>query len=183
MNSFAQPLETDRLILRLPQREDFDAYAELLGDEEASRYIGGPLLRTAAWRKFLQMPGAWAMQGYAMFSVIDKSDGAWLGQLGPWQPEGWPGTEVGWAFHRAAWGKGYATEAAIAAIDWTFAHLGWTEIIHCIDPDNVASQKLAIRLGSSKLRPGKLPAPYEAAPVDVWGQTREQWFAQRGARA
>ena len=68
--------------------------------------------RAAAWRKFLQMPGAWLIQGFGMFAVIEKASGEWLGNIGPWQPEGWPGTEVGWALRRVAWGKGYADEAA-----------------------------------------------------------------------
>ncbi|HET9189861.1 MAG TPA: GNAT family N-acetyltransferase, partial [Rudaea sp.] len=98
-------IETARLILRLPRIEDFDGYAELHADEEAARHIGGALPRAAAWRKFLQMPGAWMVQGYGMFCAIDKTSGEWLGQAGPWFPEGWPGTEVGWAFRRSAWGK------------------------------------------------------------------------------
>ncbi len=174
-------IETARLILRLPQREDFDAYAEMIGDEEAARYIGGHLPRAAAWRKFLQMPGAWAIQGFGMFSVVDKASGEWLGQLGPWKPEGWPGNEVGWAFRRAAWGRGYATEAAEAAIDWAFARLGWDDMIHCIDPANRASQALAARLGSRSRGRGRLPAPYEDSPTEIWGQTRTQWLS-RGAR-
>jgi RimJ/RimL family protein N-acetyltransferase len=173
-------IETARLILRPPQREDFDGYAELIGDEETARYIGGHLSRDAAWRKFLQMPGAWMVQGFGMFSVIDRADGRWLGQLGPWKPEGWPGNEIGWSFRRDVWGKGYATEAGVAAMDWAFDHLDWTDVIHCIDPDNVASQKLASRLGSSKLRQGRLPAPYEDHVTDIWGQTWEQWRAKRG---
>ncbi len=71
-------LETQRLTLRLPRAEDFDPYAALQGDPEASHFIGGPLSRPAAWRKFLQMPGAWAIQGFAMFAVIDKASGQWL---------------------------------------------------------------------------------------------------------
>lgn len=168
-------IETARLILRPPQREDFDGYAELIGDEETARYIGGHLSRAAAWRKFLQMPGAWMMQGFGMFSVIGKADGRWLGQLGPWKPEGWPGNEIGWSLRRDAWGRGFATEATVAAIDWAFDRLGWGDIIHCIDPDNLASQKLAERLGSTKLRTARLPAPYEDHTTDIWGQTREQW--------
>ncbi|HEY0199930.1 MAG TPA: GNAT family N-acetyltransferase [Rhodanobacter sp.] len=175
-------IETERLILRPPQCEDFDGYAELIGDEETARYIGGHLSRAAAWRKFLQMPGAWVVQGFGMFSVIDKVAGRWLGQLGPWKPEGWPGNEIGWSFRRDAWGKGYATEAGMAAIDWAFDRLGWTDIIHCIDPGNIASQKLAERLGSSNLRPGRLPSPYEDHVIDIWGQTREQWQAKRQQR-
>lgn len=180
MSSSAGPtIETDRLLLRLPRLEDFDAYAELIGDEETARYIGGHMPRAAAWRKFLQMPGAWAVQGYAMFAVVEKASGRWIGNVGPWQPEGWPGTEVGWTLNRHSWGKGYAREAAIATIDWAFEHLGWTDVIHTIHPDNTASQKLAQRLGSVNRGAGKLPAPYEDAPVEVWGQSREQWLARR----
>lgn len=172
-------LETNRLILRPPQIGDFERYAEMLADEDASRYIGGQLPRAAAWRRFLQMPGAWAVQGFAMFSVLDKARGRWLGQLGPWRPEGWPGNEVGWSFHPDAWGRGYATEAAVAAIDWAFDTLGWDRVIHCIDPANLASQRLAQRLGARNLGPGRLPPPYEDAPTNVWGQSREQWRARR----
>ncbi|MCA1714389.1 MAG: GNAT family N-acetyltransferase [Gammaproteobacteria bacterium] len=172
-------IETERLLLRLPTAQDFDGYAELLADEDACRYIGGHMPRAAAWRKFLQMPGAWAIQGFGMFSVLDKASGQWLGQMGPWQPEGWPGTEVGWAFRRSAWGKGYATEAAIAAMDWAFDHLDWTDIIHSIDPGNHASQALARRLGSHNRGPGRLPAPFQDVATEIWGQTREQWRARR----
>jgi len=177
----APTLETGRLLLRVPRMEDFDRYAEMLGDEQAARYIGGRLPRAAAWRRFLQMPGAWALQGFAMFSVVEKSTGRWLGQLGPWKPEGWPGNEVGWSFHPDAWGNGYAVEGATAAIDWAFDNLGWADVIHCIDPDNVPSQRLAQRLGSRNRGPGKLPAPYEGSPTDVWGQTREEWRARHGS--
>lgn len=172
-------LETRRLILRLPRIEDFDAYAQMHADEDAARYIGGTLLRAPAWRKFLQMPGAWMVQGFAMFSVIEKASGRWLGQAGPWQPDGWPGTEVGWAFHPSAWGKGYATEAATAAIDWAFEHLGWSEVIHSIDPGNAASQALARRLGSVNRGLGKLPPPFESVVIDIWAQSREQWLSRR----
>lgn len=179
MLSDSPRIETARLILRLPATTDFDGYAELHADEEAARHIGGALPRGAAWRKFLQMPGAWMVQGFAMFSVLDKASGQWLGQCGPWYPEGWPGTEVGWAFLRSAWGKGFAREAAIATIDWAFANLGWTEVIHSISPENAPSQALARRLGSRLLRQSSLPEPYADHIVDVWGQTREEWLARR----
>lgn len=170
-------LETARLILRPTAAEDFDFWAALMADE-ASKFIGGPQPRAAAWRGFVSMAGSWAIQGYAMFSVIEKASGLWIGRVGPWVPEGWPGTEVGWAIAKDAYGKGYATEAAAAAIDWAFDALGWTEVIHCIDPENVASQKVAERLGSANRGPGQMPAPYEAYPVEIWGQTREQWRAR-----
>ena len=176
-------LETERLILRLPRPEDFDAYAELQADSEASRYIGGVLTRPAAWRKFLQMPGAWVIQGYAMFSVIEKASGEWIGNVGPWQPEGWPGTEIGWAFRRCAWGRGFAFEAATVAADWAFAQLGWARMIHSIVPDNQASQKLARRLGSHVSGPGRLPSPFEHVEIEIWEQSAAEWRARRGSLA
>lgn len=179
--SAVQTIETERLLLRPPLREDFEGFADLNADPEAARYIGGHMSRAAAWRKFLVMPGAWSIQGFGMFSVIEKSSGAWIGQMGPWHPEGWPGTEVGWAFQRPAWGRGYATESAIAAIDWSFSTLGWAEVIHSIDPANVASNALAMRLGATNSGPGKLPAPYEEVRIDIWRQSREQWLARRAS--
>ena len=177
-------IETERLILRLPRREDFDRYAAVYADEEATRFLGGAMTRPAAWRKFLQGPGAWVIQGFAMFSVIEKSSGEWIGSLGPWRPEGWPGNEIGWVVHRKAWGKGYATEGATAAIDWAIANLGWNDIIHSIDTDNALAQNLARRLGSRILRRTKMPSPFENVELDVWGQTRAEWQARRaGAEA
>ena len=175
-------IETERLILRPPRAEDFDAYAANMADAEAARFIGGQQPRAAAWRSFLSLAGAWSIQGFAMFSVIEKSSSQWIGRLGPWHPECWPGTEVGWALARGAWGRGYALEGCIAAIDWTFDQLGWDEMIHSIHPDNHASQALAQRLGSSCRGPVKLPAPYEDSPAEIWAQTREQWL-QRRARS
>jgi RimJ/RimL family protein N-acetyltransferase len=171
-------LETPRLWLRPPEPRDFDAWAEFLGDAEASRYLGGAQPRAVAWRSFLTMAGAWAMQGFAMFSVVEKASGRWIGRVGPWQPDGWPGTEVGWGIARDCWGRGYATEAATAAIDWAFDTLGWNEVIHCIDIDNVGSQAVARKLGSCNRGRGRLPAPYEAVVIDVWGQTRAEWRAR-----
>ena len=171
-------LETERLILRLPRIEDFERYAEMFAHEGTS-HIGGPMVRGDAWRRFLQMPGAWALQGFAMFSLVEKSSGQWVGHAGPWQPDGWPGTEVGYALHPDAWGKGYATEACAASMDWAFDQLGWTDVIHTISPANVASQAVAARLGSRNRGPVKLAPPLDSHVVELWGQTREEWRARR----
>ncbi len=178
MSRLDTQIETPRLLLRVQRKEDFEYFAELQRDEEACRYIGGTAPRAAAWRKFLQMPGAWAVQGFGMFAVIEKSSNQWVGNIGPWYPEGWPGTEVGWALRRSAWGKGYAYEAAVAAIDWAFDELGWTEVIHSIDLDNVGSQQLATRLGARNRGRGQLPAPFEDVVIDIWAQSREDWRAR-----
>jgi RimJ/RimL family protein N-acetyltransferase len=168
-------LETPRLILRPPRLEDFDAWALFLEDEVATRFIGGPQPRATAWRTFMSMCGCWHMTGIAMFSVIEKSSGRWVGRLGPWYPEGWPEPEIGWGIAREHWGKGYASEGAAAAMDYAFDVLGWDHVIHCIDENNLASQGVAKRLGSKYLRRVQMPVPYDAMPVDAWGQTRDEW--------
>jgi RimJ/RimL family protein N-acetyltransferase len=175
-------LETPRLILRPTRREDFAPWADFMADPESARFIGGAQPRSVAWRGFLSMAGAWAIQGFAMFSVLEKPSGRWIGRIGPWQPEGWPGTEVGWGIVRDRCGLGYATEAATAAIDWAFAELGWTEVIHTIDVENVASKVVARKLGSRNRGRGRLPAPYEHLDIEVWGQTKAEWLARPRVR-
>lgn len=175
----APTLETERLILRAPRAEDFEAWAAFAGDEETMRHLGGVQARAIAWRGICTMTGAWEIRGFSMFSVVEKSSGRWVGRLGPWAPEGWPGTEVGWGLIREVWGRGYATEGAIAAIDWAFDALGWDEVIHTIEPANTASQAVARRLGSSILRPAHMPPPFNDV-IDAWGQSWAQWRARKG---
>lgn len=179
MNGQILPLETDRLLLRPPKLEDFEGWAALMGEERSARHIGGVQPRSVAFRGLLAMAGAWSLQGFGMFSVIEKASGRWLGRIGPWQPHGWPGTEVGWGLRREAWGQGYAPEAAAAAIDWAFDQLGWEEVIHCITPDNHASQAVARKLGSTLRGPGRLPPPFEHECTEIWGQTRDAWKRSR----
>lgn len=138
-------LTTRRLILRPPVASDFDAWAAVMADEIASRYILGPLTRGQAWRSLCTMAGSWMLYGYGNFSVLEKESGRWVGRVGPWHPDPWPGPEIGWVFARDYWGRGYATEAARAAVDWV-ASIGWTRMVHVIHPENTASMAVA-RLG------------------------------------
>jgi RimJ/RimL family protein N-acetyltransferase len=162
--------------------EDFDAYADYVGDDAAYHYLGGAQPRSVAWRGFMTIAGAWHLQGFSMFSVIHKTTGDWIGRVGPWMPDGWPGPEVGWGIVRRCWNQGYATEAAAASIDWAFENLGWDRVIHPIDPENEASRAVARKLGSRNRGRGRLPPPYESAVVDIWGQTREQWLNRTAGR-
>jgi RimJ/RimL family protein N-acetyltransferase len=172
-------IETERLILRPPTLDDFEAFVAFQADAESMRFLGGVQPRALAWRNLMGLAGAWSLNGFAMFSVVEKASGRWVGRLGPWMPEGWPGTEVGWGVAREFAGRGYATEGAAAAMDWAFEHLGWTDIIHTIDPANAASIAVAKKLGARLLGPTRLPEPYQNERVDAWGQTREEWFARR----
>lgn len=180
----AEPiLFTDRLILRLPQAGDLDGWAAMAADAEAMRFIGGAKSRAECWRDLCAMRGAWDIRGFAMFSVIERDTGRWVGRIGPWEPEGWPGKEVGWGVSNDFAGKGYAHEAAVACMDYAVDVLGWTHIIHSIDPENVRSIALAKRLGSTNGGRVTLPQPYQESVVDAWGQSADQWRARRVGHA
>lgn len=168
-------LHTPRLLLRVPELADMERWTDMMADPETTRYIGGVQPRSMVWRALMCMIGAWHESGFAMFSVIEKSTGTWLGRVGPWSPDGWPGLEIGWSLHRDAQGRGFAHEAACACMDFAVDVLGWTDIIHSIDPDNSASQHLAQRLGSQLRGPGQLPAPHQDVAVQLWGQSAQQW--------
>lgn len=171
-------LETERLTLRPIAIEDFPRWAEMMGDPEAAKFLGGAQPAAVAWRGFMTMAGAWSLTGISMFSLVERDTGLWLGRIGPWTPHGWPGTEVGWGLHPDAQGKGYGVEAATATIDYAFDVLGWTDVIHCIDPDNTPSQRLAERIGSRNLGATRLPPPFHELSIDRWGQSREEWRAR-----
>lgn len=175
-------LRTPRLLLRPPLAEDFDAWAAMAADPVSMATLGGVQPRAVAWRAFVQMAGSWAIYGFGMFSVYERSTGLWIGRVGPWRPDGWPGNEIGWGLQSCAHGRGYATEAAQAAIDWSVSALGWESFIHCINRANRRSIAVADRLGSRRLGDTTLPAPSGQA-VDVYGQTARAWRdrqAQRG---
>ena len=145
------------------------------GEEETMRHLGGVKPRPQIWRAACGLMGAWLANGFGMFSVIERETGEWVGRIGPHYPEGWPAREVGWGVRQKFAGRGYAFEAAEAAINFAFDSLDWDSVHHVIDPANTASIRLAERLGSPKLRATTLPAPYNAFEVDLYGQTRDQW--------
>ena len=174
-------LTTERLVLRPPQPGDFDAFAEMMADAPSLAFLGGAQPKAVAWRTFAGLAGGWALNGFAMFCVFERESGRFVGRIGPHRPSGWPGDEVGWGLVRHAWGKGYALEAAVASMDFAVEQLGWTDVIHCIDPDNTASIALAQRLGSRNRGPGRLPEPFDDHRVDLWGQTAPQWRTHRAS--
>jgi RimJ/RimL family protein N-acetyltransferase len=177
----APTLETPRLLLRHPSADDFEAFARFAGDEELSRFLGGAVGREQAFRSLCTIAGAWQVRGFSMFSVIEKATGAWVGRVGPWRPESWPGDEVGWGITREAQRKGYAKEAAIASMRWAFDTLGWERVIHCIEPENAPSIALAHSLGSTLVARGvAAPKPFQMT-WDLYGQSRATFYARHGS--
>ncbi|WP_170763965.1 GNAT family N-acetyltransferase [Ruegeria lacuscaerulensis] len=144
---FIPVVETDRLILRAPSEVDLEAEADFFASD-ASRFVGGPLRRDETWRSIAMLLGHWMLRGYGFWGVEEKETGTYVGRVGLWFPEGWPEPEVGWTLMNNATGKGYATEAALAARTYAYDVLGWETAISLIDPENHASKAVAKRLGA-----------------------------------
>jgi RimJ/RimL family protein N-acetyltransferase len=148
-------LQSSRLILRPFALADFDAYAAIRADENVGRWtIGGkPLTRAEAWPKFLQHPGHWALMGYGFWAVEEKATGAMIGEAGfidmqrDYDPKVNGVPEIGWIIAPAAQGKGYATEAAKAAIAWGAPHFGPIRVIAAVNVENIASIRVAQKCG------------------------------------
>ena len=168
-------IETERLMLRTWRESDVASNTAMLGDRDAGRFITPdhrPITdELSGWRNAAIMAGHWALHGFGMFAVEEKSSGKFAGRVGPFFPPVWPGFEVGWGIAREFRGKGYAVEGARAAIDWTFATFELERVVHCIDRDNTASQAVARRLGASQEGETILLGH----PVDLWVTHRSKW--------
>jgi RimJ/RimL family protein N-acetyltransferase len=164
-------LETERLILRKPEHGDLAGYAELWSDPEVVRYLSGATLPRAEVPQAIdRMLGQWERHGVGLFSVLNKEDGQLVGRVGYllWDPDRWVNAmheqldgdlelEVGWTIARRLWGKGYATEAALVCRDHAFAELGHDHVISLIAPENVASVRVAEKIGETYERDVDLP--------------------------
>jgi len=163
--------ETPRLLLRPPTVEDLEPFVEIHEDPEVMRYMTviGPLSgRVAAWKLLAVMIGHWHLRGYGQWTVVERATGLVLGRVGLWNPEGWPGIEVGWLIRRSHWGHGFATEAAKEAIDFGFHHVGADHLISIIRRDNARSIRVAEKLGETFERALR----FEGAESFIYGITK-----------
>ncbi|HYH86130.1 MAG TPA: GNAT family N-acetyltransferase [Pyrinomonadaceae bacterium] len=169
-------LETECLVLRMFRDSDTDAYADMVADPEVMRFFGGqPASRAEAWRNMAMIVGHWQLRGYGMWAVEERASGEMVGRVGCWRPEGWPGVEVGWTLRRAYWGRGFATEAARASLDYAFEKLNQTRVISLIAPENVASIRVAERIGEVKGDDWEL----FGKKVVIYGIDRDAWATSR----
>jgi RimJ/RimL family protein N-acetyltransferase len=144
-------IETDRLILRMFREDDLEPYARIWADPDVMRYLGDgkPLTRSEAWRQMAMILGHWRLRGYGPWAVEERATGDLIGRIGLFNPEGWPGFEVGWVLGKPYWGRGYATEGARRALEYAFTELGRDHVISLIHPANAASIRVAERIGET----------------------------------
>ena len=157
----APRLETERLILREFRVEDLDAHAATLGDPPVMEFIGGkPMTREDSWRRLCSGLGSWQLIGIGPWAVERKADGAMVGHCGffEFQRDMTPSIrgepEMGWIFDRSVHGQGIAFEACARALEWADEALSAPSYPAIISMGNVASMKLAEKLGFQRLDDG-----------------------------
>ena len=179
MSIEALRLMTDRLVLAPVGPGEVEHHIAMMADPRVARFLTldkQPQKRADAWRSYATLLGHWRMRGFGFFSVFERASGAWVGRVGPWQPDGWPGIECGWGIAPAHWGQGYAPEAAVAAIRWLFsARPDLPRIISLIAPENANSQAVARKIGEAKTNE---TFQLESIVLDVWAAPREAWLAR-----
>jgi RimJ/RimL family protein N-acetyltransferase len=171
-------LETPRLLLRQFREDDLDAWARITSDPEVMRYVGGsPLSREEAWRSLGYLLGHWKIRGFGLWAAEEKKTGALVGRIGLYQPEGWPGLEVGWLVERARWGEGFASEGGAASLAHAFLALGAQRVISVVEPPNAASIRVAEKLGERFCERRQLQGKH----VSIYAIARAEWEARAQA--
>lgn len=141
-------LETERLVLRRLTPADTDGLLEIFGDPAAMWAYPSTKDRAQTEEWISRVTGSYRANGWGLWAVIRREDGRFLGDCGPmFQPvEGQQVAELGYHIVRAEWGRGYATEAALACRDWFFANTDHERLVSIVWPPNTASRRVAERV-------------------------------------
>ena len=155
-------LETERLRLRGHRLDDFAACAAMWADPIVTRHFGQTLSGEESWNRVLRYVGHWALLSFGYWVVEERATGAFVGEVGfaDWKRKLEPvhsllnaesGTpEIGWILASSSHGKGYATEAARAAVAWGDERFGGGHTACIIHPENVSSIRVAEKCGYRK---------------------------------
>ena len=147
-------VDTERLTLRVPTLGDFEESAVMWGDQAIIRYVGGrPFTREESWLRLLRHVGLWQLFGFGFWVVRERIGGGFVGEvgLGDFRREMTPNfrgdPEMGWVLALNAHGKGYATEAAQAALAWMASRYRPARTVCMVEPENAASLRVAAKRG------------------------------------
>src|ERR1017187_8298291 len=170
-------LEAERLRLRGHRLDDFAACAALWADPAVSRQLGHkPFTEEESWTRLLRYVGHWALMGYGYWVVEEKVSGSFVGEVGfadykrEMQSPVKELPEIGWVLDSRAHGKGYATEAARAAITWGEAHFSPPRTTCIVSPDNLRSIRVAEKCGYRNLE----LTLYKGKPIIVFVQEADR---------
>ena len=140
-------LTTERLVLRAPKADDFDALKDIWRTDRA-QFLDGPYSQDDAWLDFAQTAAGWLLRGQGYWTVTQRESEAVLGLIGIGQETYDPELEFGWMLIAEAEGHGYAAEAARAVKSYAFGQLGLRTLVSYVHRDNARSRALAERLGA-----------------------------------
>ena len=163
-------LTTDRLILRRWRPADVEPFAAMNADPEVMEYFPAPLTREATEEFVRRIEAGFEDRGYGLWAV--ESAAGFIGFTGLTVPRFdapfMPAVEIGWRLARHAWGHGYATEAARAALAFGFAEIGLSEIVSFTVTANVRSRAVMERIGMVRDPSGDFDHPL----LPDWPQRR-----------
>jgi RimJ/RimL family protein N-acetyltransferase len=169
-------VDTPRLLLRVPQLTDAEAFMGIMWDPEVVEQKQVTLHEPPgglemALNNTNGMLRQWELRGYGQWSVIEKATGHVVGCVGFYHPQReWPGVDLGWVIHRSRWGHGLATEAATAALAWAWEHMPINRIVSLIAPDDLRSIRISTKIGERFERADVDPVHGE--PVHVYTISR-----------
>jgi RimJ/RimL family protein N-acetyltransferase len=156
-------LATHRLLLRRWRDADRAPFAALNADPEVMEFLPSVLDRAASDALVDRIEASFTADGFGLWAVEVREAGRLAGFVGLWAadfPSAFtPAVEVGWRLSRASWGRGYATEAATAALADGFDRLGLDEVVSFTSVLNVRSQAVMARLGMSRDPEGDFDHP------------------------
>jgi ribosomal-protein-alanine N-acetyltransferase len=169
--------ETARLSLRPFTADDLDDLVGLFGDPDVMLHIGKGVRSRAETKESLDRTmGYWSRLGLGMWAVHEKDTGRFVGRCGL-QPLADSGdVELGYAYHRAFWGRGLATEGSVAALRFGFETLALPRIVAIARPENTASWRVMEKLGMTREQTG--PSPYDRSVVVWYGLSRADYEKQ-----
>jgi RimJ/RimL family protein N-acetyltransferase len=169
-------IETTRLSMRLPDATDAQALMEIHQDPEV--LAQGLVTLTAppggidvALRNVDRMLRHWTRYGCGQWSVVERNTGHVIGCVGFYSSDGQSDIELGWIVRRSLWGNGFASEAALAAIDWAWRMSTTDHIISLIRPGDARSRRVAEKIGQRFEQQGIEPLSGETR--DVFGIRRQ----------
>jgi ribosomal-protein-alanine N-acetyltransferase len=141
-------IRTARLTLRRFRDEDRETVARWNADPEFTRHLSGPMTREQSGESFDRWQRHWDEHGFGLLAVEWRATGELIGRTGPQYHRAWPhDPEVGWALDPAWWGRGIATEAGAASVEWAFGPLDFERIVSITIEANTASRNVMAKLG------------------------------------
>jgi RimJ/RimL family protein N-acetyltransferase len=164
-------VETARLLLRVPELADAPALMDIIWDPEVVERKQVTLLEPPggldlAVKNTGDMIRQWQARGYGQWSVVEKSTGQVIGVVGLYHPPGGErDADLGWIVHRSRRGRGFATEAARAALTWIWDRTSIDRIVSLIGPDDSRSIRVAMKIGEHLERADVDPLNGEAVHV------------------